>query len=118
LWQSSCFCLQNAEVTSVYRHSRQKFPHLKKNVLLHLPFSGEILLNMFSCLVFNIFHHGDSAFSCLHPTALSHPFLHLLLKPCLYFAFYCICDLLTLITLALPKVCPGGRHPMSPAPPP
>lgn len=52
-----------------------------KNALLCLLFSGEILLNMFSHLVFNTSGHRDGEFRCLHPIALSHPFLHLLLKP-------------------------------------
>lgn len=72
------------------------------NAFLNLFFSGESLLNMLSHLVFNTVNHQDSVFSCLYPIAFS------LLPLSLYFAFYCICNLLTLIRVALPKVSQGG----------
>lgn len=74
------------------------------NGFLNLFFSGEILLNMLSHLIFNTVNHQDSVFSCLYPIAFSL----LPKKTSLYFAFYCVCNLLTLIRVALPKVSQGG----------
>lgn len=84
------------------------------NALLHLFFSGEILLNMFSHLVFNTLNHQDMdlvVFTPLPSLIASSPFAAETLLPkktSWYFAFYCICNLLALIRVALPKVSQGG----------